>query len=87
MSAFLFQNVLFSDGHSSHINCVGLFLTCLQHEKEVEVVCLPAEQTAFLQPLDKKVFGGVKQKWRGYLQESRLDPTIDVSVDMPSSLG
>ncbi|GAV05115.1 hypothetical protein RvY_15291 [Ramazzottius varieornatus] len=33
-------------------------------------------------PLDKEVFGGVKQKWHSYLRDSRIDITIDVSGPM-----
>ena len=80
VKCLLLQNVLFLDGHSSHVNCVGLFLACMKQDKEVEVVCLLVGKTAFLQPLDKKVFGGVKQKWTKYLQESRLDAFLDVST-------
>ncbi|GAU89087.1 hypothetical protein RvY_01681 [Ramazzottius varieornatus] len=52
---------------------------CTEHEKEIQVVVLSSGQTAFLQPVDKEVFGGVKQKWHMYLRDSRLDTSIDVS--------
>ncbi|GAV03707.1 hypothetical protein RvY_14096 [Ramazzottius varieornatus] len=73
------KNVLFCDGHSSHLSCIPFLVACMEHEKEIRVVVLLSGQTAFLQPLDKEVFGGVKQKWHSYLRDSRLDTTIDVS--------
>ncbi|GAU94877.1 hypothetical protein RvY_06581 [Ramazzottius varieornatus] len=73
------ENVVFLDGHSSHLSCVAFFVACMEHEKEIRVVALPSGQTTFFQPLDKEVFGGVKQKWHSYLRDSRIDITIDVS--------
>ncbi|GAU92490.1 hypothetical protein RvY_04566 [Ramazzottius varieornatus] len=49
------RNVLFYDGHSSHLNCVAFLLACLEPEKDIRVVVLPSGQTAFLQPLDKGI--------------------------------
>ncbi|GAV00573.1 hypothetical protein RvY_11400 [Ramazzottius varieornatus] len=69
------KNILFYDGHCSHLNCLALLAACM--ERSIEVVCLPSGQTSCLQPLDKKVFGGVKQKWRQYLQDSRMNTDID----------
>ncbi|GAV08458.1 hypothetical protein RvY_18142 [Ramazzottius varieornatus] len=76
------KNVLIFDGHSSHLSCIAFLLACMEHEKEIQVVVLPSGQTAFLQPLDKEVFGGVKQKWHMYLRDSRVDTSIDVSGPM-----
>ncbi|GAU92628.1 hypothetical protein RvY_04683 [Ramazzottius varieornatus] len=77
------KNVLFFDGHTSHLNCIQFLAACMNiSEKEIEVMCLPSGQTAFLQPLDKKVFGGVKQKWTKYLQDSRLDTSVDEKLSI-----
>ncbi|GAU89115.1 hypothetical protein RvY_01706 [Ramazzottius varieornatus] len=82
------KNVLFVDGHSSHLNCIQFLAACMNNsEKEIEFMCLPSGQTAFLQPLDRKVFGGVKQKWTKYLQDSWLDTSVDVTKrDFPSHI-
>ncbi|GAV03904.1 hypothetical protein RvY_14269 [Ramazzottius varieornatus] len=77
------KNILFYDGHSSHLNCLALLAACM--ERSIEVVSLPSGQTSCLQPLGKKVFGGVKQKWRQYLQDSRMNTDIDAPNASPYS--
>ena len=58
------QNVLFVDGHFSHISNLLLVQHCqeilTQTGKRVEIFCLPAGQTNKLQPFDVSAFGGVK---------------------------
>ena len=73
-----FQNIIFVDGHFSHINNVLLSQYCRDFStttgKRVEVFCLPAGQTAHLQPFDNAAFGGVKKRWREYIRYCRLTP-------------
>ena len=61
-----FQNIIFVDGHFSHINNVLLSQYCRDFStttgKRVEVFCLPAGQTAHLQPFDKAAFGSVRRR-------------------------
>ena len=48
--------------------------------KRVEVFCLPAGQTAHLQPFEKAAFGGVKKRWRQYIRYCRFIPGSVVSI-------
>ena len=61
----LLQNVIFVDGHSSHVNNLEFLLACKKDNsgRDIKVVMFPAGQTFTLQPLDKSVFGGVKKRW------------------------
>ncbi|GAV06048.1 hypothetical protein RvY_16087 [Ramazzottius varieornatus] len=64
-------NVLFVDGHFSHVNYLLLVKYCRQFFEEsgkrVAVFCLPTGQTNHLQPFDVSVFGGIKKRWHDYL--------------------
>lgn len=62
------QNVIFVDGHSSHIHNLEFLLACQESTKSVKVVVFPSGQTATLQPLDKSVFGGMKKRWRQHIR-------------------
>lgn len=55
------RSVIFLDGHSSHVFNYN-FLTEAA-ENNVELVCLPAHTTKWLQPLDRAVFGPLKKAW------------------------
>ncbi|GAU95585.1 hypothetical protein RvY_07183-2 [Ramazzottius varieornatus] len=66
------KNVIFVDGHFSHVNCLLLVKYCKTFFKDtgktVEVFCLPTGQTNHLQPFDVSVFEGIKKKWHDYLE-------------------
>ena len=83
--SFLFQNVIFVDGHFSHVSNLLLVQHCQEYfvesGKRVEVFCLPSGQTNQLQPFDVSVFGGVKKKWRGYLRAMHLVKGGMVCID------
>lgn len=53
--------ILLMDGHSSHYNSKTLQLAA---EHEIILFTLPPNTTHCTQPLDKGVFGPLKQKWR-----------------------
>ncbi|GAU98096.1 hypothetical protein RvY_09285 [Ramazzottius varieornatus] len=77
MDQFVLHDYLVKEWSTS-ITTHKFLAACMNNsEKEIEAMCLPSGQTAFLQPLDRKVFGGVKQKWTKYLQDSRLDTSVD----------
>ncbi|GAU99357.1 hypothetical protein RvY_10374 [Ramazzottius varieornatus] len=69
------KNVVFVDGHFSHVNNLLLTRYCKFFEKtgkEVAIFCLPTGQTNHLQPFHVSVFGGIKKRWRKYLPARRL---------------
>ena len=70
------QNVIFVDGHFSHINNYTLMKYIKDFEAEtgkiVYVFVLPAGQTSHLQPFDISVFGQVKKAWADYLRHRRI---------------
>ncbi|GAU89070.1 hypothetical protein RvY_01665 [Ramazzottius varieornatus] len=65
-------NVIFVDGHFSHVNNFTLMKYITEFEAEtgkiVYVFALPAGQTGHLQPFDISVFGQVKRAWGEYLR-------------------
>lgn len=58
--------ILFLDGHSSHIS-----VRIVEHafDNNIHIVKFPSHLTEKLQPLDKCVFGPVKQAWEDLLVE------------------
>ncbi|GAV03869.1 hypothetical protein RvY_14238 [Ramazzottius varieornatus] len=66
------KSIIFVDGHFSHINNVTLSYYCEEFTqdtgKKVAIFCLPAGQTSHLQPWYASAFGGVKKKYKMYLQ-------------------
>ncbi|GAU94358.1 hypothetical protein RvY_06147 [Ramazzottius varieornatus] len=66
------KNVIFVDGHFSHVNNFTLMKYITEFEAEtgkiVYVFALPAGQTGHLQPFDTSVFGQVKRAWGEYLR-------------------
>ncbi|XP_055356532.1 uncharacterized protein LOC129601694 [Paramacrobiotus metropolitanus] len=62
------KNVIFLDGHSSHMFNLEFLSECMKSDKDITVVILPSGQTGKLQPMDLKVYGPVKKYWRDYLR-------------------
>ncbi|OWA55055.1 hypothetical protein BV898_19440 [Hypsibius exemplaris] len=54
------KNVIFLDGHFSHIYYLSFLETCAASDRDIKILVFPAGQTEKLQPLNKCVFGGVK---------------------------
>ncbi|GAU96001.1 hypothetical protein RvY_07511 [Ramazzottius varieornatus] len=73
------KNIVFMDGHHSHVLNVQLFTLCEKSEKDIQLVCLPSGQTHHLQPLDCCVFSGVKSDWTHYKNLRRVDPDFEIS--------
>lgn len=74
------QNVIFVDGHFSHVNNFTLMKYITEFEAEtgkiVYVFALPAGQTGHLQPFHISVFGQVKRAW-----ENIFDTAITCQED------
>ncbi|GAU89292.1 hypothetical protein RvY_01858 [Ramazzottius varieornatus] len=83
------KNVIFVDGHFSHVNWLLLARYCKEFLKEtgkrVEIFCLPTGQTNHLQPFDVSVFGGIKKKWHNYLASRNVVAGGMVTTDTPLS--
>ncbi|GAU91851.1 hypothetical protein RvY_04030 [Ramazzottius varieornatus] len=79
------KNIIFVDGHFSHINNVTLSYYCKELTqdtgKKVAIFCLPAGQTSHLQHWDASAFGGVKKKYKMYFRDRRLTPNGMVTKD------
>ncbi|XP_055344557.1 uncharacterized protein LOC129592525 [Paramacrobiotus metropolitanus] len=73
------KNVIFLDGHSSHMFNLEFLSECMKSDKDITVVILPSGQTGKLQPMDIKVYGPVKKYWRDYLRQMTLIPTEEVT--------
>ena len=54
-------NVLYVDGHSSHIS---LEVIDLAISNDTSLLCLPPHSSAHFQPLDRTVFKDVKSHWK-----------------------
>ena len=62
------KKVLIGDNLSSHLS-VDVIDAC--RENHIEFVCLPANSTHIMQPLDVGVFGPMKNKWKNQLSKYR----------------
>ncbi|XP_055335902.1 uncharacterized protein LOC129586602 [Paramacrobiotus metropolitanus] len=72
------KNVIFVDGHFSHLNNLRFLMDCTENCKDIKVICLPAGQTSHLQPLDVSGFGPVKKRWRNYLRSVSMQVSTKV---------
>ncbi|GAV09877.1 hypothetical protein RvY_19347 [Ramazzottius varieornatus] len=74
------KNVIFVDGHFSHVNNLLLVRYCRDHFKEtgveVQIFCFPSGQTSRLQPFDVSAFGPMKKKWNEHLRNRRIKKGI-----------
>jgi hypothetical protein len=59
------KKLLIGDNLSSHISCEVISLC---KDNDIEFVCLPANSTDKMQPLDVGLFGPMKQAWRTQLR-------------------
>ena len=72
------KKVMIGDNLSSHFSDEVLWL-CGRHN--IEFVCLPANSTHKLQPLDVGFFAPMKRAWRGLLdKENELNPNSNALV-------
>ena len=78
---FIFQNVIFFDGHYSHARNKGFLKIIENCGKDVLPVRLPSGLTDILQPLDAAVFGPFKKIWNDYLRDSRLTIGVAISIE------
>ncbi|KAJ3615977.1 hypothetical protein MTP99_005568 [Tenebrio molitor] len=62
--------VMFLDGHGSHLS---LALSAFCRENQIILVCLPANATHIMQPLDVAFFYPLKQKWKTFTRKWMYD--------------
>ncbi|XP_055337311.1 uncharacterized protein LOC129587541 [Paramacrobiotus metropolitanus] len=67
------KNVVFLDGHSSHMFSLEFLAECVKSGKHISIVTLPSGQAGKLRPRDLKMCGPVKNYWKDYLRQ--LSPT------------
>ena len=61
--------VLFLDGHVSHLS---IHLSSFCREMQIEICCFPPHATHIIQPLDVALFFPLKQKWKGFVKNWRI---------------